>query len=250
MKKSFQYICGVLALLAVLASCKKSELKTFDGKTSIYFPRNTTIDTLAVTFTFQPLSVTDSLIKIPVRIAGEPAPVDRPYALRINEDRTTAVAGVDYEMKDLGTFSIPAGKVTDTIYLTLKRSPGLLTESKKVSLRLDPNENFQTDILFKVTNSLTGARLSYVDYTITFDDILKKPGRWLDTYLGVFTRAKALLMIEVMGIDLAYLDASAAVADIVFYGKFMQRYLNEKNAMGETIYEEDGTPMAMGPSVQ
>lgn len=252
--KSLQYILGAFLIIASAVACKKSEIKTYDGKISVYFPRSLSspyLDTLAVTFTFAPLSTTDSLIKIPVRIAGEPVDKDRVYNLVINPNKTTAVAGSDYKLNDKRQFVIPAGKVTDTIYLDLLRTPALLTEQKAVSFTLLPNENFQTDILFKVVNTITGQRVSNVDYTVSFNDILRKPGRWLDGYLGAFSRKKAFLMIELMGMDLAYLDNAAAVSDIIYYGKFMQRYLNEKKALGETVYEADNvTPMVMGPSVQ
>jgi hypothetical protein len=57
-------------------------------------------------------------------------------------------------------------------------------------------------------------------------------------------------MAEVLGIEPAYLDTSVSIAESNAYGKFMQRYLNEQRALGKIVYEEDGSEMVMGVSVQ
>jgi hypothetical protein len=250
--KLLLYIGAICGIAALPVACKKSEIKTYDGEVSIYFPRSVTspyLDTLAVTFTFAPPSVTDSVILVPVRIAGAPESVNRAYELAVSSE-SSAVEGADYEFLSTKPFEIKAGKVADTVRIKLNRKPELMDQQKSLILSLKPNENFKTDILYRIKNAITGEKVSHVDYKIYFNDILRKPGRWLDTYLGTFTRKKAFLMIELLNIDLAYLDNAAAIPEIVYYGKFLQRYLNEKAGMGETIYEEDGTPMVMGPSVQ
>ncbi len=97
---------------------------------------------------------------------------------------------------------------------------------------------------------VSNRQVSLVSFRWFANDIIKKPARWLDTYLGTFTRKKLLLMAQVLGFEPAYLDASVSIVEMTAYGKFMQRYLNEQKAAGNTVYEDDGSEMTMGPSVQ
>src|SRR5690606_24229579 len=100
------------------------------------------------------------------------------------------------------------------------------------------NEYFSTSMKDKVLNTNTGKIHSFVTYRWFVNDIIKRPGRWLDGYLGTFTRKKLFLMVEVLGIDPAYLDGSVSIPETLAYGKFMQRYLNEQRGAGNTILEE------------
>ncbi|MNL07062.1 hypothetical protein D3C87_1277220 [compost metagenome] len=82
------------------------------------------------------------------------------------------------------------------------------------------------------------------------NDILKKPFRWQDSYLGVFSRKKLLLMVEIVDADPAYIDGSPSIGVLQAWGKYMQRYLNDQKVAGNIIREADGTEMIMGPLVQ
>lgn len=118
-----------------------------------------------------------------------------------------------------------------------------------IIFKLKENENFNTAMISKTISPTR--TLSYIKYTVNVNDILAKPKRWLDAYLGTFTRKKLFMVCDMLDTTPAYLDSQAGVGDIVFYGQYMQRYLNQMDKDGKTIYEDDGiTPMKMGPSVQ
>ncbi|WP_315815442.1 hypothetical protein [Paraflavitalea speifideaquila] len=57
-------------------------------------------------------------------------------------------------------------------------------------------------------------------------------------------------MSDLMGIPVDRLNTTITIAELIYFGRFMQRYLNEQKAAGNIIKEEDGSDMIMGPSVQ
>jgi hypothetical protein len=124
-------------------------------------------------------------------------------------------------------------------------------QAKDFTLNFDLQENSQFITLMnnKVINT-AGKKMSFVNYRWFVNDIIKKPGRWLDTYFGTFSRKKLFLMVEVLGADPGKMDTSISIAESLAYGKFMQRYLNDQRIAGNTILEDDGSIMIMGPSVQ
>lgn len=248
-----KHIFFTAILAALLAGCSK-EIKTYDGQAFIYFTRATeqevpgvaVTDSSLITFAFGGINQTDSLIKLYVKATGQPQPADRPYTISMNP-ATTAQAGVHYDILNTD-LSVKAGRVADTLLLLLHRTPDMVDSSFNIVIDLAPNNYFGTDLDLNVVS--TTRTISTIRQKVVVNDILKRPARWLDAYLGPFTRKKFFLMAELLGFPLNKLEASVSVAEITFYGKFMQRYLNEQKQLGNTILEDDGTEMAMGPSSQ
>lgn len=238
-------------LVVGLFSCKKDVLMTYNSENSVYFEpsvRSTPLDTTAVSFAFAGGTAKDSTINIIVLVSGAPATVDRTYGLYIDKDSSTAKAGVHFEAPN-ATQSIKAGYVRDTIRLKLLRTQDMLDSNFTIVFKLKANENFNTAMSSKIISPTR--TLNYIKYTVNVNDILVKPKRWLDTYLGTFTRKKLFMICDMLDTTPAYMDTSVGVGDIVFYGQFMQRYLNQMEKDGNTVYEDDGvTKMKMGPSVQ
>lgn len=247
-----------LTLVSVL-SCEK-DLKVYDGENNIYFLRSVSpdrvnsalfdkiYDSLNVTFAFDPV-ITDSIVLIPVGITGMPASMDREFKVSVST-ASTAVGGEHYATLP-ASFTMHAGKIIDTIPVKIFRTPDMQTNEVTIILELQPNEHFKTGMVDKVANATTGQKLSHTRFKLKANDVLAKPSKWIDAYMGTFTRKKLLLMSELLDIPVDALNQSAtSVSQIIFYAKYMQRYLNEKKAAGETIYEDDGTEMAMGPYAQ
>lgn len=253
--KIFLVFLSIISLL----SCEK-DIKVYDGDNNIYFLRSVSpdyfnaalygkvYDSLNVTFAFDPVK-TDSLVHIPVSTTGIPASLDRNFKISVSSS-STAVAGEHYEALP-ADFTMHAGRVIDTIPVKIFRTADMGNSEFTIILELQPNEHFKTGMVDKVANATTGQKLSYTRFKIIANDVLVKPSKWIDTYFGMFTRKKLLLMSSLLGIPVDALNqASTTVSQIIFYAKYMQRYLNEKKAAGETIYEDDGTEMIMGPSAQ
>ncbi len=111
---------------------------------------------------------------------------DRAYVLKTN-DSSTAIAGQHYEIVN-SDLTIAAGKLTDTVYIKLKRTPDMLTTSFNIYLELKGNENFNVDYTRKLTSAGGNKSVSTTWHRVMVNDILRKPNYWLDTFLGVFSR--------------------------------------------------------------
>jgi hypothetical protein len=249
-----KYSLLLFSLVFLFSACKKTDLKVYDGDTNIYFSKaalvSSPFDSLLVTFAFQP-QITDSLVKVPVQITGAPSDKDRAYKVAVDASSSTAKAGVHFEALP-PTFTLPAGKVADSVRVKLLRTPDMLNDTFSLVLELQPNENFQAGMVDKIANATTGQKLSYTKFKILVTDVLSRPKLWLDTYFGTFTRKKLLLMSDLLGFPVDALNTtSTTISQVIYWAKYMQLYLNEKKAAGQTVYEDDGTtPMMMGPSVQ
>ena len=253
--KKIIYIISVITIMVVAVSCEKKELMTYAGQPDIYFNAagrrliysyETWTDSSQVSFSF--VTNQDSVQKIVVAIAGAPAATDRAYKLTV-DPASTAILGKHYDALP-ASFVMPKNKILDTLSIRFHRTADLQAKAVTLILNLEANENFVTEMRDKVIDVATEKRLSFVKHKIIIDDIIKRPKLWLDGFWGTFTRKKLFLMVEVLNISAAYMDASITIAEISAYGKFMQRYLNEQRSAGKTVYEDDGTEMIMGPSSQ
>lgn len=247
MKKIFFYCVFPIVFLT---ACKKQGLITYNSDNSIYFAQtilSTPVNSATISFAFAGGNTLDSVIRLYVAVTGTTTAQDRPYSLVVDKDSSTAKAGVHF-VEPAVTQSIKAGTVRDTVYLKLLRTADMLDSNFTIIFRLKPNEQFNTAMEFKMISA--SRRLNYTVYTVNVNDVLQKPARWVDGYVGVFTRKKLLLMCELLNITPTYLDKDASVADMNFYGRFMQRYLNQMAANGNPVFEINGSRMVMGPLVQ
>ncbi|TCD03511.1 DUF4843 domain-containing protein [Pedobacter psychroterrae] len=257
MKKYIYIIVALLAFCAAFVSCKKN-LNTYDGVDGIYFlPAMVSInqlpvnDSSIVSFGYAKPELKDSVFYLQVRAAGLPSKTDRDFKLTIDPS-STAIEGTHYEFVSKN-FVIPANETVGRIFLKLNRIAELTSKPVILRLNLEENANFKTPMEDRIVNVTTGKKLSYIQHSVWFDDILKKPKSWLDFYMGTFSRKKLFLLAEVAEIEkISDLDNTALtpIPKSLYYATFMQRYLNEMKAAGKTIYEEDSSEMIMGPGVQ
>ncbi len=267
MKQSFYtFLAGGLLLIG--ASCKKEALMTYKAADNIYFnyltgvdPANNNLgqytDSLDLTFSFSDASVTDSMVKIPVAATGVATDHDRSFNL-MADPASTAKPGVNYEFPN--SFVLRAGKIEDTVYIRVMRTPELKTTMLTLLLNLRENEQFKTQYLFRPRqgNSQTNITDQDTIWTTTFKvkmgDMLA-PGPYWDSYyqyfFGNFSEKKVRLMNQVAGMPLSFWSKPANSAqersEIAYYGGFMARYLSDQASAGNMILEDDGiTPMKMG----
>jgi hypothetical protein len=249
-----KYTGGLALLLLMFASCKKESIMKYEGSNDVYFSTNnkTSIDTGLVSFGFAMASVTDSIVSIPVAIMGQVS--NQPRACKvIVADSSTAKVGVHYDALP-DTFKIGAGKTVDTLRLKVHRTADLQQNTVTIILLLQDNSNFSTTMKTKITNSITGASFSYIKYKIFLNDILAPAKYWFVPYLGNFSRKKVYVMAQVLGITPQQINdvtsSSTTLSVENYYGRAVQIYLNQQKAAGTPIYEDDGTLMVMGTSVQ
>ncbi|HWW41784.1 MULTISPECIES: DUF4843 domain-containing protein [unclassified Pedobacter] len=253
MKKIYLNFTGLLAIL-ILFSCKK-DLHTYEGKPTIYFNESARrllyqgeVLKDSTVLSFSLAKAKDSTVNMVVTIIGAKQDIDRPYRLVVNPV-SNAVAGTQYQILNTA-FVIRKNQLSDTVKIKFFRREEMQTKTLLLSLDLLENENFSVSMKNKIINTTTGKTQSFINYRWFVNDIIKRPSMWFDAYLGTFTRKKLLLMAEVLGIEPAYLDNGASIVEVISYGKFMQRYLNDQRVAGHTILEDDGTVMEMGYYVQ
>ncbi len=246
-----------ISIILLAAACKREALTTYDVKDNIYFNNtvgtNNYVDTADFTFAYTDASITDTVVRVPLGVTGSPVATDRHFTLVV-DSASTAQAGVHYELPD---FVFHANQVVDTLNIKLKRASDLTTSVKKLILHLQPNDDFQTALVYRITGTSILDTTSMVTFTITTSDILNSGPDWTDTYapyFGTFSLKKMELIHDLLGMPLNFWSTATMTSDqrvqAIYYATTMGRYLNDQASQGNTILDEDGTPMKMGASYQ
>ena len=246
-----------ISIIFMVTACKREPLTTYHVKDNIYFSNEigtgNYVDSLDFSFAYSDAAVKETTINVPLGITGVPATTDRHYKVVV-DPASTAMAGTDFELPDL---VFHAGRVSETLHLLLKRTPELASGTKKLILRLQPNEDFNTELLYRVINNSTIDTVSMVTFSLTATDILTAGPYWVDTYaryFGPFSLKKVKLMHDILGMPLDIWSVAAPTTaqrtTITYYASVMGHYLADEKNKGNLILDEDGTAMKMGPAYQ
>lgn len=242
-----------LLVLCIVSSCKKEKLMTYNTEDNIYFKYTVTgnfIDTANFSFGYAPLSVQDSVFRIPVFVTGAPSDHDRVYNVTAVADSTTAIAGTNYILPSPAIFR--AGHVIDTLTVKFLRAANLQQGVRKLYLRLEPSDELKTGITSFATNVV--GELNILNFRFNITDNIGPGSYWtgvFQPYFGTFSVKKVRLINSIAGMPLDYyttgwltdLNLSARATT---WAIFMTRYLADEKAAGNTILDEDGTEMMMG----
>lgn len=116
--KKIKYNIAIILLLPLMLltnACVEEHYLRFDvSQTGIYFSR----DTFNYSFGVTPIDVRTYTYKMPIRIMGTIADVDRPIAYEIMADTTSAKSGIHYDIVDA---VVPAGKIDGYIAVKILR---------------------------------------------------------------------------------------------------------------------------------
>ncbi|MCR8668919.1 DUF4843 domain-containing protein [Aestuariibaculum sp. M13] len=256
MKKIILYIT-FLCIGLVMLSCEEDKLPTYSAKDSIYYTwplegYTTDVylsytDSLGSTFAFQPDEVKELVFDLKVSVQGHVTDYDREVKVKVSE-ASTAIEGVHYSLPEKIVFG--ANKKSDFIPVTFYKTDDMKDNSYNLILELQESKDFAVDMKDKVVDELTQETLSFSVFQLTINNIIREPSFWNWYWLGDFSERKMLLMSEVLDIPLDYYDVTDDYAEMKYHAVYMQRYLNEKEKAGETIYEEDGNAMVMGSNAQ
>lgn len=249
-------LLNVLAIAAVflLNACEKSPLTKYESGNTIYFTSARTVNESnavdSVFFSFFYEKADTMIIAIPVSVAGMAQPFDRPYALEIDPDSRSMIGKEIF----LGEQRVRANRLSDTLYVKLARTERLKNTLMLLTMKLLPNEHFQTNFPDRQLSSVA-RKVPFHSFRIFMNDFASRPDRWLDAYLGPFSGKKAQLMTDLFGFDFEHdwvppYGPTSAVTYILAGAYAMQRYLNEMDAAGTPVLEEDGSKMIMGTYVQ
>ncbi|MBR4094634.1 MAG: DUF4843 domain-containing protein [Bacteroidales bacterium] len=221
-----KYIFTILAAAAMFASCNKEDIITYDNNTRYLSFATSEVE---VSFSRYPGETT---IQYPVVVNSTGySEKDMAYTISVVADSTTAQSS-DYAMPS--TFTMPAKAVADTFYVSLNYTEKLDTETMRLGLKIEPNENF--------LEGATSARM--ID--IYFNNALAKPSWWTSSvtsyYLGTYSDLKYKYFLQVTKVDL---DETASTSVIRHYSLIFKAWLAEQAAAGNTITEANGTPMTV-----
>ena len=177
--KRLIYILLVLCAVCGLHACSETDYPLFDDSTiNIYF----TADSVDYSFGIVPLSTTERIVELPVKIIGAPVAHERSFKLEVVAEKTNADADLQYSIPE--SLTIAADSINGVVPVTIYRS-NLNEQLWKLTLRLLPNENFMpapdvdTDM--------------GVEAVITFNNVISKPNwknswtgefAWMENYLG------------------------------------------------------------------
>lgn len=248
MKKIFAYIL----LLLCGTACTKDALLQYKGGNSIYsYIQGYWIYVYDITtVNFSRDTAQPKLLPLGFTIVGQLSPEKRAFKLVVS-DSSTAIANQHYTLPPADSFYIPADTIGTSIPILIHRTPDLYEKSVVLILKLQPNENFTTNMPEYTPEYLD--RRSGLTLRITISDILEQPDSWEGnkTTLGIYTRKKLTLMVKTLSLDLdRFYDDPYSSTQLKNLARDFQAYLNQQKKQGNIVKEEDGTEMIMGPDVQ
>ncbi|MBV7533377.1 DUF4843 domain-containing protein [Chitinophaga sp. sic0106] len=254
-----------ILLLTGFFACKKQDIDVYDNEksgASLYFPIQEVDSTGDISFSFGYLksSVSDTAVRILVRMLGAPVDYDRPYNLKI-ADTSTATS----EMYSIAnkTLAIPAGKTADTVVINLHRAAALRTKGYMLNLELRENEHFGVKYYNNiVTPGSSTPQRYYTRMRVMIDDIAGAPAWWrqgntyyslITTYFGTFSTLKFQLILTYYNADAAELTGTSNwpqvngnLYRIIAWASGLKAYLTLMQAQGTPVLEADGSLMKMG----
>ncbi len=270
MKKIF-YILTVVLGCGLLASCQEEEALLFSDQARVQF---TSSDDYPYSFIWSDNSVTEAVVKLPIKVIGGPQDVVR--KLRVSQieefdvtyeydnkgyiiDSTVAPkpnpaeSGVHYvpfdDAKAKELLVVAPGRVQDSVAIIVKRDASLASNKMRLRVQLEVSEDF-----------LQGES-KYLSRTIVLSDMLEQPDSWYNYsnayyYLGTYCVPKHELMIRVLKkmqssdsrVDDEWISKGNADATIFVYWR--AKFVEELEAFNNdpANIESGAAPLRVDPS--
>lgn len=272
-----KYIVAILAA-AAMVSCSEEGFTTYEpgtvgngtAKSGICFQKAystdingnvyTYTDYTTLSFSSAPSTITKTTVYVPVSLMGDVTNENRPFKLTVDSEKTTAVAGVHYDLADSACY-MPAGKAKQNVPIVLYRHEDLLKNQLAIVVKLEPNENFTTPLeKFKYDatwNSSDTTMLSGTVYTVYFSEKYSRPSYWNsfgNTYFSTWSAKKEKMINEIMNwkhSDWNYAGFSGypiAAGKFPYAARKLREKLQAAADAGDPIYDEDGSFMQLGSS--
>lgn len=265
MMKSMNANCTCIIIwigsILLLFSCEK-DLSTFSGEDGVYFciRKQTSkygwskemYDTTEFAYTYIPLNVKDTVVRLRINAQGSTSQTDREIAWSVAET-STAVSGEEYVINE--RLVIPADSTHTWLEVLLKRPENLKREKKMLTLELHENEHFSLNRPWYEYSGST-KRHSLVQHTLVFHEVM---GDWpnvklMEPYFGKFSRTKIDFMCsEEVGLNLESMDFNNSdymtPGRIMYIGQKVKKVLDIRKAGGNPVM--DGTDeMTMGKNIK
>lgn len=279
MKRVLKYI--VIVAVGIVCSCQNEYITYTDDESGIYFNELKVSSSTQTTIAFGLIhsSITSDTVEMKVTLIGQLKDYDREFVFvpvemtkdqiiydndSVEIDRYKPALGLrpdgssDYKILTKKPI-IPAGANEGIVLVELFRNDlAIVEESRKITFELRENENFK----FMYPINPSDVHTTSFSYVIT--EKIYTPWWWKggnipgtsikgsDMY-GDYSKEKSLMIADLFGINRAVwidgeLSEIGGVGQLRLTAIKFQKYLNEQKALGNTIYEADGTTeMTMGP---
>lgn len=226
-----KYISLPIFLLMLLSGCQKLDIETYADMGSLNYLSFVKPLTDSVTFSFtHHLGKDEFDFPVPIEMSGKAYAEDKEYRIVIDSSRSSA--GVNVRMPENPVFR--AGRVKDTCWVRIIKTEVLDTVEMRLVLHVRENNTFQVGQLNFLYNIIRiNNQISEPDWWWYDDNIYQSPGM----LLGVYSNIKFSHFITATGItdmtDMGYEEQR-------YWVLIFKNYLRQKDAEGETVYEEDG----------
>lgn len=228
--KNIAYL--LFALLIINSSCKKENIKLYQGDNYIQFSK---VFTDSLLFSF--LTIPDSdegEVFLPVEIVGQLADRDRVYKLSVVKEMTTAL---DQHFSFPENFVLKANSITDTAMITVKRTPAIDIKPVKLVLKIEETADFKP------------GQVDHSFVILYISNVVSRPGWWNPMvegqYLGTYSDKKYKLFSEVTKVtDLDPINQD----QLRYYTIIFKNYLLREKDAGRTVLEENGSEMTVSLS--
>ena len=221
-----KYIIAIFIATALFSSCNKEEIGTYNTLTQYRYLSFVKAESSESNVSFYKYPGQET-INFPIEVKstgfGE---TEMEYKVSVVKDSTTATE-TDFTLPQ--SFKFQPKSAIDTFYVQLHYSEKLDTEQLKLTLQIEPNENFKE------------GEEAYLMSVIVFHNNLVKPEWWSTTYFGTYTNLKYKYFLQVIQKDLTDVDNSTKR----HYALMFKAWLEEQAAAGSPIKEEDGTLMTI-----
>src|ERR1700760_2467372 len=137
--KQLPVYCLLVLTLVMAAACKKDNIMLYKGDSYIQFSKSYTDSSL---FSFLALPDKDqALTPLPVELVGPPSKKDRIYKIEVVKELTSA-ADANYSIP--ASFTLKAGTIIDTAWITLKKTPDIAVKPVKLVLKIASSDDLKT----------------------------------------------------------------------------------------------------------
>jgi len=221
-------IVFLLLIVGVISSCSKEEVPVYDSGRYLHYTK-TVEDSLFYSFKLNP-GLDQDQVAIEINLIGKLLTEDQTIKLVVEEEFSNS-SEVLYKLPENPVFHANKGK--DTIYIDVYK-PTIDTDSTRVFIRLEANENFTPCFEDKQV------------FKLIVNNKLSKPDWWdgtiVDDFLGDYSDTKYSTFIEVTKVsDLSEKDESEIRALCLKFKYYLQKQLEQ----GNSILDEDGTQMTV-----
>lgn len=184
----------------LIFSCKQNDGFDFEGENQIYIASG---DSTIFSFAVKPQNYKIHEIRIPIRITGSAASMDREILVEVNQERTLyAKEGLPNEGGHYTIEKCILAKDSVNTVLVVRLYRDNIKNTMQEMGREDENMTLAINII-PVGDFLGGMGEEELKYIIAFNDRLTIPANWiyLQPYFGVPSLVKYQFIIDVLGIS-------------------------------------------------